>query len=260
MPSFASGMSPFQSDIVTPVTSHPLSLSNSAVIVESTPPDIPTTTRSPFFGCSSSVYFILSFSAPTIPESGKCFNRHKKVTIAVTHTREYTVCTMEHNMILSASGWRKVFAESGNQEDKSPEIGKTNTLLCALIAESFAQYLTGKTGIDSPTIAVGTDTRPTGEKIARVIIQTLLHCGIGVQYLGISSAPEIMAYSRSLDGFLYISASHNPVGHNGIKFGLNDGGVIPGSEATVLAQSFTAKCASVNAEEHAEPQGTGQDA
>jgi len=158
---------------------------------------------------------------------------------------------MEHNMILSASGWRKVFAESGNQEDKSPEIGKTNTLLCALIAESFAQYLTGKTGIDSPTIAVGTDTRPTGEKIARVIIQTLLHCGIGVQYLGISSAPEIMAYSRSLDGFLYISASHNPVGHNGIKFGLNDGGVIPGSEATVLAQSFTAKCASVNAEEHA---------
>jgi phosphoglucomutase len=158
---------------------------------------------------------------------------------------------MEHNMILSASGWRKVFAESGDQEDKTPEIGKTNSALCALIAETFAQYLPAKIGKKTPVIAVGTDTRPTGKQIAHIIVRVLVHCGIDVQYLGISSAPEIMAYSRSLDGFLYISASHNPVGHNGIKFGLNDGGVLPGSEAAILAESFKAKCAAVNAEEHA---------
>lgn len=158
---------------------------------------------------------------------------------------------MEHNMILSASGWRKVFAESGNQEDRTSEIGKTNSALCALIAESFAQYLPGKTGKKTPCIAVGRDTRPTGTQIAHIIIRTLIHCGIDVQYLSISSAPEIMAYARGLDGFLYISASHNPVGHNGIKFGLNDGGVLPGSETSILADSFRAKCAAVNAEEHA---------
>ena len=29
---------------------------------------------------------------------------------------------MKHNMILSASGWRKVFAISGDEQDKNPEI------------------------------------------------------------------------------------------------------------------------------------------
>ena len=47
-----------------------------------------------------------------------------------------------------------------------------------------------------------------------------------------------MAYARECDGFVYISASHNPVGHNGIKFGFNDGGVIPGSEAAKLTALF----------------------
>jgi phosphoglucomutase len=158
---------------------------------------------------------------------------------------------MEHNMILSASGWRKVFAMSGNGEDKSSEIGSQNTALCALIAETFAQYIVDKTGKKHPTIAVATDTRPTGKSIAEVMLRVFVHTEINVRYLGISSAPEIMAYSKSLDGFLYISASHNPVGHNGIKFGLNDGGVIPGSEAKVLAENFVAKCNASNAEEHA---------
>ena len=31
---------------------------------------------------------------------------------------------MKPNMILSASGWRKVFAISGNEQDKDSSIGK----------------------------------------------------------------------------------------------------------------------------------------
>ena len=44
---------------------------------------------------------------------------------------------------------------------------------------------------------------------------------IQVKHLFISAAPELMAYSavnESVDGFIYITASHNPVGHNGLKF------------------------------------------
>lgn len=158
---------------------------------------------------------------------------------------------MEHDMILSASGWRKVFAASGNGESKTKEIGRTNECLCALIAKTFAQYITVKTEKKSPQIVVARDTRPTGAKIADIIIRTLLGCGIKIQYLDIASAPEVMAYARKLDGFLYISASHNPVGHNGIKFGLNDGGVIPGTEAKKLADSFREKCSATNAKDHA---------
>ena len=154
-------------------------------------------------------------------------------------------------MILSASGWRKVFAASGNGESKTKEIGRTNECLCALMAKTFAQYITVQTEKKAPQVVIARDTRPTGQKIADIVIRTLLGCGIKVQYLDIASAPEVMAYARSLDGFLYISASHNPVGHNGIKFGLNDGGVIPGPEAKKLADSFCEKCNAPNVKDQA---------
>ncbi len=154
-------------------------------------------------------------------------------------------------MILSASGWRKVFAASGDAEDNGSAIGNTNRVLCALIGETFADYMLDRCG-GRAKIAVAMDTRPTGPEIADVILRVLLGKGIEVQWIGVASAPEIMAYAKSLDGFLYISASHNPIGHNGIKFGLDDGGVLPGEETAKLTESFCEKCASDDAEEHAD--------
>lgn len=159
---------------------------------------------------------------------------------------------MEHAMILSASGWRKVFTQSGDGEDSSPEIGKDNALICALIGETFAQYVISVKDKESPVIAVATDTRPTGTEIADAILSALLSRHITIQYLGVASAPEIMAYAKKVDAFLYISASHNPIGHNGIKFGLNDGGVLEGSEAKKLIAEFEKKCLDEDAEKHAQ--------
>lgn len=159
---------------------------------------------------------------------------------------------MEHNMILSASGWRKVFTQSGNEEDKNPSIGKENELICALIGETFAQYINSIMDKESPVIAVATDTRPTGTEIADAILKALQSRHISIRFLGTASAPEIMAYAKKVDGFLYISASHNPIGHNGIKFGLNDGGVLEGSEAKKLISQFEKKCLDEEAEKHAQ--------
>lgn len=145
------------------------------------------------------------------------------------------------SMILSASGWRQVFSVSGKEEDHTTQIGETNTLISALIGKAFSAYIIPIVG-QKATIAVGMDARPTGQEIAKALIASLLDQGIKVQYLGITAAPEIMAYARQLDGFVYISASHNPIGHNGIKFGFNDGGVIPGSEATKLITIFKDIC------------------
>ncbi len=158
---------------------------------------------------------------------------------------------MEHNMILSASGWRKVFAESGEGEDYSPAIGQTNRELSALIAETFAEYIK-RIYAKKPVIAVGMDSRPTGKEIADAVLRGLISQGIGIHYIGIASAPEIMAYGKTLDGFLYISASHNPIGHNGIKFGLNDGGVLNGEENAKLVKVFLEKCSAPDAQLHAE--------
>ncbi|GHU05961.1 phosphoglucomutase [Spirochaetia bacterium] len=76
------------------------------------------------------------------------------------------------------------------------------------------------------------------------MIRALLAADCGVLYTAITAAPEIMAYARSAGaagkaaGFVYISASHNPIGHNGLKFGLTDGGVLAGSETAILIGEF----------------------
>ena len=132
---------------------------------------------------------------------------------------------MEHNMILSASGWRKVFAESGNEQDDSPNISENDKIISITAASVFLDYIINTSGQQMPVIAVGIDARPTGPQIADSMLRILIKKGAIVQYLGVTAAPEIMAYSKKLDGFIYISASHNPIGHNGIKFGTNDGGV-----------------------------------
>lgn len=146
------------------------------------------------------------------------------------------------NMILSASGWRKVFAISGNETDTTNEIGIENTYISMLSAQVFSDFIKKRTGKKNPEIVVGIDTRPTGKQIANAIILMLLNEEIQVVYPGIIAAPEIMAYAKSFDGFIYISASHNPIAHNGIKFGLNDGGVLEAKDNAILIDDFTKRC------------------
>lgn len=152
-------------------------------------------------------------------------------------------------MITSASGWRKVFAESGDENDTNGEIGNLNRTIAALAAETFAEYILERK--KAPIIALGMDTRPTGPVIIETMLRVFLSKKIAVSYTGIIAAPEIMAYSRTVDAFVYISASHNPIGHNGIKFGLNDGGVLNGTENALLVKAFEEKCAAPDAEERA---------
>ena len=148
-------------------------------------------------------------------------------------------------MILSASGWRGVFAKDA--ESSNREISFAHKIIAAAAARAFSEYLEDK----KSAVIVGRDTRPTGEAIADAVIRSLLSSGREVIYLGIAAAPEIMAFARAVGqglacdyknaaGFIYISASHNPIGHNGIKFGLLDGGVLQADEGAKLLCLFKA--------------------
>ena len=150
------------------------------------------------------------------------------------------------NMILSASGWRTVFAASGNEQDDSPAVRDEHLVLAALMADTFSDYIIERSGKGS-RIVIGIDARPTGTILADIMVRVLLGRGFSVEYLFITAAPEIMAYSRQAQGFVYISASHNPIGHNGVKFGTDDGGVIPGTEAAKLISAFKERCARTDA-------------
>lgn len=143
-------------------------------------------------------------------------------------------------MILSASGWRKVFSLSGNEQDANPQISDENKILSIAAASVFFDYIKDISKQESPVIAIGIDARPTGPEIADAMLRILVKKGAIIQYSGVTAAPEIMAFAKRLDGFIYISASHNPIGHNGIKFGTNDGGVLNGTENAKLVKNFLA--------------------
>ncbi len=151
-------------------------------------------------------------------------------------------------LILSASGWRTIFDPDG-EEGKNPSISAAHTIIAATAASVFARYLKEWSGLESPTVLVGMDTRPTGPMIADAMIRAFIAEGLKVRHAFIVAAPEIMALARRggelpedhderIDGFAYISASHNPIGHNGLKFGLTDGGVLPAEGATMLIEAF----------------------
>ncbi len=138
------------------------------------------------------------------------------------------------SMIISASGWRKVFVASKHEEDMGEALDRADSFMVAFAALAMAQYL-GK----GTTVLVGLDARPTGASIADIVNRILLANGIAVRYVFIAAAPEVMAYSdtEGIDAFFYVSASHNPIGHNGFKFGHN-GGVFSAQETARISDIF----------------------
>ncbi|MBN2651933.1 MAG: phosphatidylglycerol lysyltransferase [Spirochaetales bacterium] len=146
--------------------------------------------------------------------------------------------------ILSASGWRRVFAHDNNEENNTDKINDAGKFFVAAAGLSFADFIKQIYHKPQISILVATDARPTGSAIAEIIIRVLLGTGINVKYTAVTAAPEVYctaAIDPTIDGFVYISASHNPVGHNGFKFGLDNGGVIGGADATTLINIFKEK-------------------
>jgi phosphomannomutase len=81
---------------------------------------------------------------------------------------------------------------------------------------------------DRATVAVGRDARGSGEMLAHAAISGLLAVGCRVVDLGLVSTPGVALMVRRLGcrAGLVVTASHNPIEYNGLKF-LNAEGVAP---------------------------------
>jgi len=97
------------------------------------------------------------------------------------------------------------------------------------LASAFALWVSGKTDAQRLKIAIGRDSRVTGEKFAKTIIAALKNSGIEIFDCGLFSTPAaFMATqfpSMSADGSIMITASHHPMHVNGLKFFTPEGGV-----------------------------------
>ncbi|MCY1581882.1 phosphoglucosamine mutase [Staphylococcus pettenkoferi] len=76
-----------------------------------------------------------------------------------------------------------------------------------------------------PKVLVGRDTRVSGEMLESALIAGLVSIGAEVMRLGVISTPGVAYLTKEMEAELgvMISASHNPVEDNGIKFFGSDG-------------------------------------
>ncbi len=112
----------------------------------------------------------------------------------------------------------------------------TEEAVCA-IASAFLVWVSAKTGISNPTIAVGHDSRLSADKILKQVAKGITECGGNVISTGLSSTPSMFMLLKDdfgADASIMITASHLPYQKNGLKFFLPDGGLEGGDITEVL--------------------------
>jgi phosphomannomutase len=123
---------------------------------------------------------------------------------------------MAQELIISISGMRGIIGEN-----LFPDTA-------AAYGAAFGTFLkTTYSGI-KPSVAIGRDSRPSGAMVFCAVASGLTSVGVEVVDLGICTTPGVGVMLRQLkcQGGVVITASHNPLPYNGIKF-LLDNGIAP---------------------------------
>ncbi|HTX17820.1 MAG TPA: phosphoglucosamine mutase [Bacteroidota bacterium] len=106
------------------------------------------------------------------------------------------------SLMVSISGIRGIVGES-----LTPEV-------VVRYASAFAEYCHGG------TIVLGRDGRITGSSVAHIVSSTLLQMGCDVASIGVCPTPTVALGVEKLraSGGIAVTASHNPIQWNGLKF------------------------------------------
>lgn len=106
--------------------------------------------------------------------------------------------------------------------------GVANTELTGELAYNLGRagaYVLTKETAHAPRILVGMDTRISGDMLESALVAGICSVGAHAVIAGIVPTPAVAYLVRkyNLDAGVVISASHNPVEYNGIKFFNNEG-------------------------------------
>lgn len=110
--------------------------------------------------------------------------------------------------------------------------GIANEELTPLLAMQLGQagaYVLSKENEHRPTIMVGCDTRISGDMLANALMAGSCSVGANAVYVGVIPTPAVAYLTKKykVDAGVVISASHNPVEFNGIKFFDGNGYKLP---------------------------------
>ncbi len=109
------------------------------------------------------------------------------------------------NPTLAVSGYRGIWGES-----LTPEIAKQ-------FASAFCHFVLKSGG---KKVLIARDARGSGKEITEAVIPVFLSAGIDVIETGITPTPTVLFLVRQqkLGGAVIVTASHNPIEYNGLKF------------------------------------------
>lgn len=122
-------------------------------------------------------------------------------------------------LMVSISGIRGIVGES-----LTPEVA-------VRYSSAFGEYCR-KHSSSAPTVVVGRDGRVTGKYVTDLIISTLRAKGVNVRDLGICPTPtvQLAVEKTGAAGGIAVTASHNPIQWNGMKFVASTGMFLDGDE------------------------------
>lgn len=108
----------------------------------------------------------------------------------------------------TVSGYRGVWGDTMNTE------------IASLYARAFIKFLKNDQENIRPKILIGRDGRESGPEIKEAIIKELIKYGVDFVDGEILPTPTVMFSVRKhgYDGAIIITASHNPIEYNGLKF------------------------------------------
>lgn len=112
--------------------------------------------------------------------------------------------------------------------------GVANEELTPQLAMQLGQagaYVLSRENQHKPTIMVGCDTRISGDMLANALMAGACSVGANAVFVGVVPTPAVAYLTRKykVDAGVVISASHNPVEFNGIKFFDGNGYKLPDS-------------------------------
>ncbi|MBN1437625.1 MAG: phosphoglucosamine mutase [Sedimentisphaerales bacterium] len=131
-------------------------------------------------------------------------------------------------LIVSVSGVRGIIGES---------LGPVEATRFGL---AFGSFLKQQDPNSVPAVAIGRDSRPSGPMICAALSAGLMAAGCRIIDLGIVTTPGTALMTRHLQcqGGVVITASHNPVQWNGIKFLRHDGIAFPADQVKQIQQRY----------------------
>lgn len=111
--------------------------------------------------------------------------------------------------------------------------------VCRNIGRGFALWLVNKTGKTDLRVAVGRDSRLSGENLCSFITTSMAEQGIKVTDFKMASTPAMFMSTVTdgykFDGSVMITASHLPFNRNGFKFFTANGGLEKEDIKAILA-------------------------